>query len=182
MKRSYQRTSTVQEPPPSPPWRVEDMRRDDQAQGGGRQYYGRLWLVVLGLLILDGILASLLLGAAPRAAVSYTFFLRQVNAGNVEQVTSTGNTIRGAFRHQVGYPPGTKNAQSVEQFTTERPTFADDHLFQRLQASGVMVNAKPPDRGAPLWEQLLIGLGPALLLGGLLVWFWRSGGLGGLLV
>ena len=28
--------------------------------------------------------------------------------------------------------------------------------------------------GAPLWEQLLTGLGPALLLGGLLVWFWRG--------
>ena len=35
------------------------------------------------------------------------------------------------------------------------------------------VNAKPPDQGAPLWEQLPLGLGPGLLLAGLLWWFWR---------
>ena len=60
----------------------------------------------------------------------------QVTADNVQQVTSTGNTIQGTFRHQVGYPPGTKDAQQVQQFTTERPTFANDHLFQQLQARG----------------------------------------------
>ena len=80
----------------------------------------------------------------------------------------------------MGYPPGAKNAQQVQQFTTERPTFANDHLFQQLQARGVTVNAKPPDQGAPLWEQLLLGLGPGLLLAGLLWWFWRRGGMSAL--
>ena len=42
------------------------------------------------------------------------------------------------------------------------------------------VNAKPPDQGAPLWEQLLLGLGPGLLLAGLLWWFWRRGGMSAL--
>ena len=138
------------------------------------------WWTLLGLLVLNWILSSVLLGAGPRAAVSYTYFVRQVTADNVQQVTSTGNTIQGTFRHQVGYPPGTRNAQQVQQFTTERPTFANDHLFQQLQARGVTVNAKPPDQGAPLWEQLLLGLGPGLLLAGLLWWFWRRGGMSGL--
>jgi cell division protease FtsH len=30
---------------------------------------------------------------------------------------------------------------------------------------------------APLWEQLLLGLGPGLLHAGLLWWFWRRGGM-----
>ncbi len=66
------------------------------------------------------------------------------------------------------------------QFTTQRPTFADDHLFQRLQASGVTVNAEPPSQGTPLWEDLLLWFGPALLLGGLFAGLGRSGRLGGL--
>lgn len=74
------------------------------------------------------------------------------------------------------------HAVKVQQFTTERPTFANDQLFQRLQATGVMVSANPPSQGPPLWEQLLLWFGPALLLGGLLAGWYRSGaaGLGGM--
>ncbi|HEY2129036.1 MAG TPA: hypothetical protein VGH77_17805 [Streptosporangiaceae bacterium] len=125
-------------------------------------------------------LSSALLGTAARTTVPYTFFVRQVTADNVTQVTSTGNTIQGTFRHQVRYPPGTKNAQQVAEFSTERPTFANDHLFQQLQARGVTVTAKPPDQGAPLWKHLLLRFGPALLLGGLLWWFWRRSGMSAL--
>jgi cell division protease FtsH len=115
-----------------------------------------------------------------RPAVSYTFFLGQVNANNVQTVTSTGDTIQGTFRHQVAYPPGTTDARRVQQFTTQRPTFAEENLFQRLQANGVTVNANAPSQGTPLWEELLLWFGPALLLGGLLAWYMRSGGAGAL--
>ena len=73
----------------------------------------------------------------------------QVNANNVQTVTSTGDAIQGTFRHQVAYPPGTADARQVQQFTTQRPTFADDNLFQRLQANGVTVNANAPSQGTP---------------------------------
>jgi cell division protease FtsH len=106
-----------------------------------------------------------------------------VNANNVQTVTSTGDTIQGTFRHQVAYPPGTTDARQVQQFTTQRPTFANDNLFQRLQANSVTVNANAPSQGTPLWEELLLWFGPALLLGDLLAWYIPSGGasaLGGL--
>jgi cell division protease FtsH len=164
---------------PSPPWRVEGMPQDDQDQAGGRPNWKRFWLILGGLLILNWILGSLLAGAV-RPAVPYTFFLGQVNANNVQTVTSTGDTIQGTFRHQVAYPPGTTGARQVEQFTTQRPTFADDNLFGKLQANGVTVNANPPSQGTPLWEELLLWFGPALLLGGLLAWWMRSGGAGAL--
>ena len=167
-----------QETPP-PPWRVEGMPQDDQDQASGRPNWSRFWLILLGLLILNWILGSLLVGVA-RPAVSYTFFLGQVNANNVQTVTSTGDTIQGTFRHQVAYPPGTTDARQVQQFTTQRPTFADDNLFQRLQANGVTVNANAPSQGTPLWEELLLWFGPALLLGALLAWYMRGGGAGAL--
>jgi hypothetical protein len=158
------------------------MPQDDQDQAGGRPNWSRFWLILLGLLLLNWILGSLLVSAV-RPAVSYTFFLGQVNANNVQSVTSTGDAIQGIFRHQVAYPPGTADARKVEQFTTQRPTFADNNLFGKLQANGVTVTAKPPSQGTPLWEQLLLWFGPALLFGGLLAWWMRSGGasaLGGL--
>ena len=167
-----------QETPP-PPWRVEGMPEDDQDHAGGRPNWSRFWLILLGLLILNWILGSLLVSVV-RPTVSYTFFLGQVNANNVQTVTSTGDTIQGTFRHQIAYPPGTTGARQVDQFTTQRPTFANDNLFQRLQANGVTVNANAPSQGTPLWEELLLWFGPALLLGGLLAWYMRSGGAGAL--
>jgi cell division protease FtsH len=106
-----------------------------------------------------------------------------VNANNIQAVTSTGDTIQGTFRHQVAYPPGSSDARQVEQFTTQRPSYANDNLFGKLQANGVTVTANAPNQGTPLWEELLLWFGPALLLwGGLAYWMRRGGaaGLGGL--
>jgi cell division protease FtsH len=176
-----------QSPPAAPPWRVEgvDGKPPQSPPQGPR--WGRLALMLLGLLLVNWVVSSLLLGPTPREKVSYTFFLTQVDAGNVKEITSTADAIQGVFKKKVGYPPDTKGAAQVDRFTTQRPSFADDNLFQKLQAAGVPVNANPPDQPAPLWEQILVGFGPTLLLVGLLVWVWRraraaggAGGLGGL--
>jgi cell division protease FtsH len=42
---------------------------------------------------------------AAGTTVSYSFFAAQVQANNVQTITSTANTIQGTFRHQVAYPP-----------------------------------------------------------------------------
>jgi cell division protease FtsH len=156
---------------------VPDKERD---KGGGRTDWSRFWLVLAALLLVNWALSALLFGPATRTTVSYTFFLTQVSSHNVGLVTATGDTVQGTFKHQVTYPPGATGAGPVLQFTTQRPSFADDHLFQRLQASGVTVNAEPPSQGTPLWEDLLLWFGPALLLGGLFARLGRSGRLGGL--
>jgi cell division protease FtsH len=118
--------------------------------------------------------------------VSYTFFLTQVDARNVQDVMSTGDTIEGDFKKNVPYDAQGASATTVVQvdrFTTQRPSFADDNLFQKLQTTGVQVNANNPDQAAPLWQQILVGFGPTLFLVGLLVWLGRraaaGGGLGG---
>jgi cell division protease FtsH len=120
-----------------------------------------------------------MLSPDPRATVSYTFFLDQVSAANVESIASTGETIEGTFKSSVAYePPHGDGTKQVTRFTTQRPTFADDNLFQQLQSTGVPVNANPPDAGAPLWQQLLLGFGPTLLLVWLLIAFARRAGSG----
>jgi len=163
-----------------PPWRVEGVPTDDKRGKGGRRAWSRFWLTMFVLLLLNWAMSSLLLGTQTRTTVSYSFFLTQVTTGNVQSVTSTGNTIQGTFKHQVAYPPRAAQTQPVQQFTTERPTFANDNLFQKLQATGVTVNAESPNQGTPLWEDLLLWFGPALLMGGLLALLWRSGRMSGL--
>jgi cell division protease FtsH len=169
---------------PAPPWRVEGVRGERQGrQPPAGPQWSRFWWLLLVLLVVNWIVSSLLLGPAPREKVSYTFFLTQVDARNVAEITSTGDTIEGIFKTKVAYPPGARNAVQVDRFTTQRPSFAEDNLFQKLQDTGVPVNANPPDQPPPLWQQVLVGFGPTLLLVGLLVWLWRraaGGGLGGL--
>ncbi len=167
-------------PTSAPPWRVEGMPKP----AGRRPNWSRFWWFVLILLVVNWIVSSLLLAPPSRTKVSYTFFVSQVDASNVQEITSTADTIEGTFKHKVPYPSGTTNPTQVDRFTTQRPSFAQDNLFQELQAKGVLVNANPPDQPAPLWQQLILGFGPTLLLLGLLVWFLRrgaaaAGGLGG---
>jgi cell division protease FtsH len=143
-----------------------------------------LWWLILALLVINWIVASVMLGPSSRTTVAYTFFSTQLDANNIKDITSTGDTIEGEFKQKVAYPPDTQDASQVDRFTTQRPSFATDNLFQRLTDKGVPVNANPPDRPAPLWRQLLIGFGPTLLFVGLLLLFLRrsssGGGLGGL--
>ncbi|MGO9148371.1 MAG: ATP-dependent zinc metalloprotease FtsH [Acidimicrobiales bacterium] len=139
---------------------------------------------MLGLLIANWVLSSLILAATTsQTTISYTFFVTQVRSGNVASVTSTGDTIVGTLRHEVTYPARVKDAQEVQSFVTQRPAFADDDLLQELQATGAAVTANPPSTGTPLWEELLLWFGPALLFAGVLASLKKSGrslGTGGL--
>ncbi|BDZ44518.1 ATP-dependent zinc metalloprotease FtsH [Naasia aerilata] len=124
-------------------------------------------------LVINWLLMLALTGPAPRTSVSYTFFTAQLDAGNVETVTSSEDALMGEFTKPVDYPPGAEDAAPVERFSTQRPAFAQDDLLAALEAKDVPVNAEPPDAGAPLWAQLLLGFGPTLLLLGLGFWFVR---------
>ncbi|HEX3827380.1 MAG TPA: ATP-dependent zinc metalloprotease FtsH, partial [Sporichthyaceae bacterium] len=187
------RLGRKQSPPaPAPPWRVEGLPHPPGTAGqapppGGSLRRPRWWVILAGLLLVNWIISALLLSSANRAQVSYTFFTQQVDAGNVAEITSTADTIQGDFKTKVAYPPGASpsDAVQVQYFTTQRPSFAGDKLLSDLTDHNVIVNAKSPDQPTPLWEQLLAGFGPTLLLVGLGVWFFRrqaagGGGIGGI--
>ncbi|SNY54237.1 ATP-dependent zinc metalloprotease FtsH [Paractinoplanes atraurantiacus] len=171
------------------PWKVEGAppAPPPEPQKPQRSSWVRFGVTLVILLALNWIISSVLLAPPERTAVSYTYFLTQVQADNVSEITSTGETIEGQFKKEVAYTPsGETKSEQVERFSTERPSFADDNLFAQLQAKNVPVNANPPDAPAPLWQQLLVGFGPTLLLVGIFVWIARrsagalsGGGLGG---
>src|SRR3954468_2372305 len=171
--RDRMRGRDGEEKPAPAPWRVEGMPDKPAGPAPQRRGLGGFWWVLLAVLAVNWILMLLFTGPAPRTDVSYTFFTDQVAAGNVQTVTSAEDAIMGEFKKPVDYPPGAKDAAPVDRFATQRPAFAQDDLLAALEAKDVPVNAEPPDAGAPLWAQLLLGFGPTLLLLGLAFWFIR---------
>ena len=156
-----------------PTWRVEGARRPQEGgpRRGGRAGARWIWLVLLGMLALNWLVASQVTRDHDRLKVPYSFFRAEAERGNVKEVSSKGDTIQGEFRRDVRYPKGEKG-KVTHQFETERPAFADDRLLELLLEEDVTVNAKPPESRS-LLTTLLFGFGPTLLLVGLFVLLMR---------
>ena len=139
------------------------------------------WLVFLVLMIVNYVGTRVFFREASSITVPYTFFKAQIDAGNVEDVTSVGDAIHGRFKTKVTYPPpkaGTPagqahspdqpDARTSTEFKTQRPIFADQDLERRLADQGVAVTAV--DESASSWLKLLVSFGPTLLLIAAFVW------------
>jgi cell division protease FtsH len=81
--------------------------------------------------VVNWIIASVLLSPPSRATVSYTFFVSQVQAKNVETITSTGEMIQGTFTKSVSYTP---QGGSAEQVTPVHDAAAQLRELQSLPA------------------------------------------------
>src|SRR6266511_1243224 len=135
----------------------------------------RRWILfALALLALNFYLGSRATQPPSRVRVPYSpFFLQQVSAGHVKEITSKGTAIQGTFTQELRY----STSKPTTRFRTEIPAFADNNaLSALLQRKGVVVNAQPLDTGAPWWQNLLLGFGPTILLLGLLFWLMRRAG------
>jgi cell division protease FtsH len=163
------------------PWRVEGARGDaDKGSQRPRMFGPRFWWILLGLLVLNWLLSTMLVRSPERTEVPYTLFRAQVEAGNVASVTGIEDAINGDFKNAVRVPVDDQT-QEVTRFSTRRPSFAaDDNLWELLTEHKVEVSAQPPP-GPSLLERVLLGFGPTLLLVGLFVLLARraTGGAGG---
>jgi cell division protease FtsH len=101
------------------------------------------------------------------------FFVDQVNAGHVKEITSKGTAIQGTFTEKIKYG----KSKPTTNFKTEVPAFANtDQLSALLQKNDVVVNAQPLQTGVAWWENLLLGFGPTILFVFLLFWLMRRAG------
>ncbi len=165
------------EPSPTPASGQPPPRPGTPAPGQPRRRFRIPWwwvLVVIAALAVNQYAASRVTEPATRIRVPYSpFFVQQVKAKNVKDITSKGTAIQGSFKKATAY----KGSKPTENFKTEIPAFANtDQLSALLQSNGVIVNAVPLDTGAPLWESLLVGFGPTLLFLALLFLFLRGAG------
>src|SRR5436190_1482850 len=135
----------------------------------------RGWIVfALLLFALNFYLGSRATQPPSRVRVPYSpFFLNQVNAGRVKEITSKGTAIQGTFNAKLRYG----KSKPTTRFKTEVPAFANtDTLSALLQKKRVVVNAQPLDTAAPWWQSLLLGFGPTILFVLLLFWLMRRAG------
>jgi len=179
--------------PPSPGWRVTpapDGRGGRSPERPQRRANPRWVLValVVGLLALNLWISSQALSPNPRVRIPYSpTFLTELQTGNISEISSTGDSIQGTFKHAVKYPSDDSSAQSTINFSTQVPSFANDtQLFSELQQKQVTIDAKSPDTGPSLLTSLIYGFGPTILLIALFVFLLRraagaGGGAGGLM-
>ena len=140
-------------------------------------WIGATWFVAL----------TVQLTGTTRVSVPYSYFVGQVHAGNVVRVSTQDSAISGTFRHKITYPAGKQGTTSTE-FSTRRPTFADDHVLTEMLNRGVVVSAKAKAGQSPL-VTILVGVLPTLLFIWFFVWMARrasramseGGGMGGML-
>jgi cell division protease FtsH len=160
------------------PWRVEGAPPPPPPQPPGMKRFLRGWWlvgIVAALLGLNAFLASTIPQTSQRLTTSYSFFLDQVKAGNVTEVTSQGDKIQGDFGKAVADPRSTGSSKTYPRFQTQRPTFADDNLATLLEQQKVVINAKPLEQPRSWFVTVLISFGPTLLLIGLFFAIARRG-------
>ncbi|HEV2121906.1 MAG TPA: ATP-dependent zinc metalloprotease FtsH, partial [Chloroflexota bacterium] len=145
--------------------------------------FGWGWLWILAALLGVNWLASLFIpadGVRERIRVPYTTFIEQVQEGNVTQVTTQGDLVRGRFRLPVTYPTANAPAEALApgadrdprtalNFETRIPAFSEEQL-SLLRAQGIAVFAEPEDTGRSWWLTILFSFGPAILIFGLIFW------------
>jgi cell division protease FtsH len=142
---------------------------------------------LLGLLAVNLLLSFLTSGPADRPRVPYQpFFVNQVTANNVSEISSQEDSIEGTLKSEATYdPPGDDKPVQVKDFKTEVPAFIDPaSITQLLTEQNVVVNAEAPDSGRSLLGTLVLGFLPTLLLIGFFIWLIRrqtGGGRGGVL-
>jgi cell division protease FtsH len=136
------------------------------------------WLIPLVVITANYVLTRVFFREPSSITIPYTFFKEQVEAGNVEAVSSEGDSIEGSFKTAVTYPPPKPQASPANaaaspapgqlrafpsiRFKTQRPIFADQALGRLLEKKSVVIEAV--DENGSSWFKLLVGFGPTLLL------------------
>ncbi|MES9521646.1 ATP-dependent zinc metalloprotease FtsH [Streptomyces capoamus] len=159
---------------PDRPWRAEGT--PDEPRRSGRLRGGRWWALFATAVIVF-VLAYLglhYLGRGNEPTISYTEFSRQVGAGNVARIYSKGDAIQGELKSSRANPEG---GGDYTKFTTQRPAFAEDRLWQNLSNHGVTVTARPVVQERSFVANALISLIPIVVL--VAVWVLVSRRLGG---
>ncbi|WP_327401032.1 ATP-dependent zinc metalloprotease FtsH [Streptomyces sp. NBC_01288] len=166
---------------PDQPWRTEGTPDEPpKPSPGGKKMRGGWWSLILTALVVY-LVANLILSffnEGDEPTISYTEFSKQVDAGNVTKIYAKGNAIQGQLKKEQKNPGGDGK---YTKFDTERPTFADDQLWEDLTKHNVTVTAEPVVQHRSFLANLLISLAPMLLL--VVLWLFiarrMSSGLGG---
>ncbi|MGW1761916.1 ATP-dependent zinc metalloprotease FtsH [Streptomyces mirabilis] len=171
---------------PDQPWRTEGTPPDSTGPPSGRRKMPGGWIGLVVAVLVVFVIALLVLsffneGTEP--TISYTEFSKQVDNDNITKIYSKGDAIQGELKAAQANPDG---GGKYTKFKTQRPSFADDKLWQNLESRHVTVTASPVVQQRSFLSNLLISLAPIVLLVLLWMFFARRlragiGGPGGML-
>jgi len=106
------------------------------------------------------------------ADFTYTEFRRQLDQGNVHEVTVIeGRRVTGELRSPVN-----RNGQDMPRFETTLPGEINESLLTELEEKGVVIEAEVEDQG---WWTILASMLPWILLIAVWIWLLRSMQAGG---
>ncbi|MET0973879.1 MAG: ATP-dependent zinc metalloprotease FtsH, partial [Thermoleophilaceae bacterium] len=134
----------------------------------------RFIAILLALFVLNWLIVAVFAPPEKRIKVPYSpTFLQEVRKGNVKEISSTGDTVKGEFKKEVEY-----KGDSAKGLETEIPTFANDReLSQLLEDNGVVISASPPGERS-LLQTILFSFGPTILLVALFIFLFRRAAAG----
>lgn len=125
------------------------------------------------------------IGAPHYHAISYSQFLEQINAGNIQSVTIKDLEVSGSFAKEISLQlPDGKSTPSVKNFHTFLPSFQGEDIIRQLRDRNVTISVEPSEKSSLLW-QILIGVLPWVLIIGIWILLMKraqqiQGGPGGL--
>ena len=138
----------------------------------------RILLIVTALLAANYILVALFApGEVEPVTIPYNpVFLEQIREGNVERISTTGETVDGRFKEDFRY----QDTEPTKVFETEIPVFAnEEELSGLLEEQDVVIEAEPVNQSRGFLASLILGFGPVILLIALFVFLFRRSAGGG---
>jgi cell division protease FtsH len=138
----------------------------------------RILLIVGGLLAANYIFVALFApGRVEPVTIPYNpVFLEQIREGNVERISTTGETVDGRFKRDFTF----EDHEPTKVFETEIPVFANEEdLSQLLETQDVVIEAEPVNQSRGFLTSLILGFGPVILLIALFVFLFRRSAGGG---
>jgi cell division protease FtsH len=88
----------------------------------------RFIAILIALFVLNWLIVAVFAPPEKRIKIPYSpTFLQEVRKGNVKEISSTGDTVKGEFKKEVKY-----KGDSAKGLETEIPTFANDRQLSQL--------------------------------------------------
>ena len=141
-----------------------------------------MWLgLIAGFLVLNLILAFITGGPKDRTQVPYQpFFINQVAAGNVKEITSQEETIEGELKKEATYTPPGRQGREGHRLQDPGAVVRRPRTTSRAARRAGRRRQRQAARQRPRASgTLLLGFGPTILLVGLFVWLMRGADGGG---
>jgi len=129
------------------------MQKQPQKPGLQPNFFLRVLIIVFLALLIWHFIAPMW----QAAHISYSSFLKQVRADNIEEITLRGDRIQGSLKEE-----GEANDRTYTRFVTYVPSFGDEELLPLLREKDIEINTRP--ERSPFFWYLMLSSVPLLLI------------------